>query len=112
MEEIFANVMVTQKAGGSHLDEGLKAAGYSGVNDERLNGLDASVQVIQLGERGSALYNVCAPRPCLFSVVIDHRIVRRHQVQLHRPAPLRRSMQERYRCQRRRGRQRQQQQHG
>ncbi|KAL5117340.1 hypothetical protein ACEQ8H_004785 [Pleosporales sp. CAS-2024a] len=41
------------------LEEGLKAAGYSGLGDARLNGLDASVQVIQLGERGSALYN-CA----------------------------------------------------
>lgn len=41
-----------------HLEEGLKAAGYSGVDDKRLDGLDASVQVIQLGERGSALYNV------------------------------------------------------
>jgi hypothetical protein len=43
------------------LDEGLKAAGYSGVNDKRLDGVDASVQVIQLGERGSALYNVRLP---------------------------------------------------
>ncbi|OAK96950.1 hypothetical protein IQ06DRAFT_198930, partial [Phaeosphaeriaceae sp. SRC1lsM3a] len=52
-------VFCFKKTGGSHLDEGLKAAGYSGVGDQRLNGLEASVQVIQLGERGSALYN-CA----------------------------------------------------
>lgn len=51
-------VFCFKKAGGSHLDEGLKKAGYSGVGDKRLEGLDASVQVIQLGERGSALYNV------------------------------------------------------
>ncbi|KAF1912192.1 hypothetical protein BDU57DRAFT_82462 [Ampelomyces quisqualis] len=48
-----------KKVGAAHFDEGLKKAGYSGVGDQRLDGLDASVQVIQLGERGSALYN-CA----------------------------------------------------
>jgi hypothetical protein len=50
---------VQQETGRAHLDAGLKLAGYSGVGDQRLNGLDASIQVIQLGERGSALYNVC-----------------------------------------------------
>lgn len=47
-----------KETGRAHLEEGLKKAGYSGLTDERLNGLDATVQVIQLGERGSALYNV------------------------------------------------------
>lgn len=67
-----ANGMAIQKAGGSHLDEGLKKAGYSGVNDERLNGLDASVQVIQLGERGSALYNVCL-HPIYITLALQYR---------------------------------------
>jgi hypothetical protein len=52
-------VFCFKETGRGHLEEGLKAAGYSGLNDQRLNGLDATVQVIQLGERGSALYNVC-----------------------------------------------------
>ena len=34
--------------------------------DQRLDGLDASVQVIQLGERGTALYNVSYPSLHLF----------------------------------------------
>jgi hypothetical protein len=51
-------VFCFKETGRGHLEEGLKAAGYSGLGDQRLNGLDATVQVIQLGERGSALYNV------------------------------------------------------
>lgn len=51
-------VFCFKETGRAHLEEGLKKAGYSGLTDERLNGLDATVQVIQLGERGSALYNV------------------------------------------------------
>ncbi|KAH7069953.1 hypothetical protein BKA63DRAFT_92253 [Paraphoma chrysanthemicola] len=52
-------VFCFRETGRANLERGLKAAGYSGLDDQRLNGLDASVQVIQLGERGSALYN-CA----------------------------------------------------
>ncbi|KAG9199900.1 hypothetical protein G6514_007800 [Epicoccum nigrum] len=48
-----------KNAGQAALEAGLKAAGYSGFDDARLNGLPASVQVIQLGHSGSALYN-CA----------------------------------------------------
>ncbi|KAF2025068.1 hypothetical protein EK21DRAFT_104209 [Setomelanomma holmii] len=51
-------VFCLRETGRSHLEAGLKAAGYSGLNDSRLDGVDASVQVVQLGERGSALYNV------------------------------------------------------
>ncbi|KAL6709942.1 hypothetical protein ACN47E_000727 [Coniothyrium glycines] len=52
-------VFCLKEAGRANLDAGFKAAGYSGVNDERINGLQASIQVIQLGHSGSALYN-CA----------------------------------------------------
>jgi hypothetical protein len=62
-------VFCFKETGRGHLEEGLKAAGYSGLSDQRLNGLDATVQVIQLGERGSALYNVCA----LFHIMSNHR---------------------------------------
>lgn len=51
-------VFCLKEAGRANLEAGLKAAGYSGFQDERLNGLEASVQVIQLGHSGSALYNV------------------------------------------------------
>jgi hypothetical protein len=57
-------VFCIKDAGKMHLDAGLKAAGYSGLGDKRLDGLDASVQVVQLGERGSALYNVS--RACAY----------------------------------------------
>lgn len=88
-------VFCFKETGRGHLEEGLKLAGYSGLNDERLNGLDATVQVIQLGERGSALYNVC--RPSIVSSVLfaNDIAVRRCQVQLHRATPCGRSMQER-----------------
>ncbi|KAH8723029.1 hypothetical protein GQ44DRAFT_774554 [Phaeosphaeriaceae sp. PMI808] len=52
-------VFCFKETGRANLETGLKAAGYSGLSDQRLSGLDATVQVIQLGERGSALYN-CA----------------------------------------------------
>lgn len=51
-------VFCWHETGRANLEAGLKAAGYSGFSDKRLDGLDATVQVIQLGERGSALYNV------------------------------------------------------
>ncbi|KAF2622930.1 hypothetical protein BU25DRAFT_304676, partial [Macroventuria anomochaeta] len=54
-----AGVFCLKEAGRANLEAGLKAAGYSGFQDERFNGLEASVQVIQLGHSGSALYN-CA----------------------------------------------------
>jgi hypothetical protein len=62
-----------QEAGRAALEAGVKAAGYSGLTDQRLNGLDASVQVIQLGERGSALYNV---RDTLFLYItgVEHML--------------------------------------
>jgi hypothetical protein len=47
-----------KETGKTALEEGFKAAGYSGADDERINGLMATVQVIQLGHSGSALYNV------------------------------------------------------
>jgi hypothetical protein len=53
-------VFCWHETGRTNLEAGLKAAGYSGFSDPKLNGLDATVQVIQLGERGSALYNVRA----------------------------------------------------
>jgi hypothetical protein len=55
-----------KNAGQAALEAGLKAAGYSGFDDARLNGLPASVQVIQLGHSGSALYNV-SPVQTVFS---------------------------------------------
>lgn len=53
-----AGVYCVKDAGKAHLEAGLKAAGYSGTNDERLEGLAATIQVIQLGHSGAALYNV------------------------------------------------------
>ncbi|CAN9083311.1 unnamed protein product [Alternaria alternata] len=54
-----AGVFCMKETGRANLEEGFKAAGYSGLDDERINGLMATVQVIQLGHSGSALYN-CA----------------------------------------------------
>ncbi|CAO2647466.1 Nn.00g083880.m01.CDS01 [Neocucurbitaria sp. VM-36] len=48
-----------KETGRANLEQGFKDAGYSGLNDSRIEGLQASVQVIQLGSSGSALYN-CA----------------------------------------------------
>ncbi|KAI8931836.1 hypothetical protein NX059_011472 [Plenodomus lindquistii] len=48
-----------KETGRANLEAGLRAAGYSGSGDERVDGLMASVQVIQLGHSGAALYN-CA----------------------------------------------------
>ncbi|KAL1596844.1 hypothetical protein SLS59_007585 [Nothophoma quercina] len=59
LNQTGAGVFCLKEAGRANLEEGLKAAGYSGFQDERLNALEASVQVIQLGHSGSALYN-CA----------------------------------------------------
>ena len=53
-----AGIFCTKETGKSYLDAAFKAAGYSGSGDERLDGTLATVQVIQLGGRGSALYNV------------------------------------------------------
>jgi len=50
-----------KETGKANLEEGFKAAGYSGLDDERINGLMATVQVIQLGHSGAALYNVSFP---------------------------------------------------
>lgn len=61
LNQTGAGAFCLKEAGRANLEEGLKAAGYSGVQDERLSGLEASVQVIQLSHTGSALYNVCAP---------------------------------------------------
>jgi hypothetical protein len=58
LNQTGAGVFCLKEAGRSHLEKGLKAAGYSGFNDSRLDGLEATVQVIQLGHSGSALYNV------------------------------------------------------
>jgi hypothetical protein len=58
LNQTGAGVLCLKDAGRANLEEGLKAAGYSGFEDQRLNGLEASVQVIQLGHSGSALYNV------------------------------------------------------
>ncbi|KAG9187329.1 hypothetical protein G6011_05200 [Alternaria panax] len=54
-----AGIFCMKETGRANLEEGFKAAGYSGLDDERINGLMATVQVIQLGHSGSALYN-CA----------------------------------------------------
>ncbi|KAH7344292.1 hypothetical protein BKA66DRAFT_434350 [Pyrenochaeta sp. MPI-SDFR-AT-0127] len=54
-----AGVFCLKEAGKANLEAGFKAAGYSGLNDSRIEGLQASIQVIQLGHSGSALYN-CA----------------------------------------------------
>ncbi|PZD30953.1 hypothetical protein A1F97_09990, partial [Pyrenophora tritici-repentis] len=54
-----AGIFCTKETGKSQLDAAFKAAGYSGTGDQRLEGMLASVQVVQLGTRGSALYN-CA----------------------------------------------------
>ncbi|CAA9966018.1 hypothetical protein PTMSG1_09377 [Pyrenophora teres f. maculata] len=54
-----AGIFCSKEAGKSHLDEAFKAAGYTGTGDQRLEGVLATVQVVQLGTRGSALYN-CA----------------------------------------------------
>ena len=54
-----AGVFCMKEPSRVNLEEGLKKAGYSGFEDERLEGVLASVQVIQLGHGGSALYN-CA----------------------------------------------------
>ncbi|KAF3042658.1 hypothetical protein E8E12_005552 [Didymella heteroderae] len=59
LNQTGAGVLCLKEAGRANLEEGLKAAGYSGFEDNRLNGLEASVQVIQLSHSGSALYN-CA----------------------------------------------------
>lgn len=60
--EIFnqtgAGVFCMKETGRANLEAGFIAAGYSGLDDERINGLMATVQVIQLGHSGSALYNV------------------------------------------------------
>jgi len=53
-----AGIFCTKETGKSYLDAAFKAAGYSGSGDARLDGTLATVQVIQLGGRGSALYNV------------------------------------------------------
>lgn len=58
LNQTGAGVFCLKEAGRANLEQGLKAAGYSGLNDSRLDGLEASVQVIQLGHTGSALYNV------------------------------------------------------
>jgi len=54
-----AGVFCLKEAGREGLEAGFKQAGYSGLDDKRIEGLQASVQVIQLGHSGSALYN-CA----------------------------------------------------
>ncbi|EOA88074.1 hypothetical protein ACJQWK_01872 [Exserohilum turcicum] len=54
-----AGTFCLSETGRANLDQGFKDAGYTGADDERINGLMASVQVIQLGHSGSALYN-CA----------------------------------------------------
>lgn len=53
-----AGTFCLSETGRANLDQGFKDAGYTGADDERINGLMASVQVIQLGHSGSALYNV------------------------------------------------------
>lgn len=54
-----AGVFCLKEAGREGLEAGFKQAGYSGLDDKRIEGLQATVQVIQLGHGGSALYN-CA----------------------------------------------------
>lgn len=56
-----AGLFCLKEAGKANLDAGFKAAGYSGSGDARIQGLQASVQIIQLGHSGSALYNVSLP---------------------------------------------------
>jgi hypothetical protein len=51
-------VFCTKETGKANLEKAFTDAGYSGSGDERLQGVMASVQVIQLGHSGSALYNV------------------------------------------------------
>jgi hypothetical protein len=58
LNQTAAGVLCLKETGRANLEKGLKAAGYSGFEDQRLNGLEASLQVIQLGHSGSALYNV------------------------------------------------------
>jgi hypothetical protein len=57
-----AGLYCTKEAGKNTLEEAFKEAGYSGFDDERLDGLAATVQVIQLGHSGAALYNVSLTR--------------------------------------------------
>ncbi|OAL44764.1 hypothetical protein IQ07DRAFT_604708 [Pyrenochaeta sp. DS3sAY3a] len=54
-----AGIFCLKETGKANLDAGFKAAGYSGASDPRIEGLQASIQIIQLGHSGSALYN-CA----------------------------------------------------
>ncbi|EMD88879.1 hypothetical protein COCHEDRAFT_1226966 [Bipolaris maydis C5] len=54
-----AGLFCLKETGRANLEAGFKAAGYSGFDDERINGLMGTIQVIQLGHSGSALYN-CA----------------------------------------------------
>ena len=58
LNQTGAGEFCLKNAGQAALEAGLKAAGYSGFDDKRLDGLPASVQVVQLGHSGSALYNV------------------------------------------------------
>jgi hypothetical protein len=64
-----AGVFCLKETNRANLEDGIKKAGYSGLDDERLDGLEATVQVIQLGHAGSALYNVrfssSIPAQCL-----------------------------------------------
>jgi hypothetical protein len=56
-----AGIFCMKETGRTNLEEGFKAAGYSGLDDERIEGLMATVQIIQLGHSGAALYNVSLP---------------------------------------------------
>ncbi|KAF1937804.1 hypothetical protein EJ02DRAFT_355969 [Clathrospora elynae] len=54
-----AGVFCFKETGKANLEAGFKAAGYSGSGDARIEGLMATVQIIQAGASGGALYN-CA----------------------------------------------------
>lgn len=101
LNQTGAGVFCLKEAGRSNLEEGLIAAGYSGFDDERLNGLEATVQVIQLGHSGSALYNVSRGRikhgKCKKRLTIT---VRGCRLQLDCPAARGRPVRERDRCRR------------
>ncbi|KAJ4377525.1 hypothetical protein N0V83_000350 [Neocucurbitaria cava] len=53
------SVFCLKETGRANLEQGFKDAGYDGLNDSRIEGLVGTVQVVQLGHGGAALYN-CA----------------------------------------------------
>ena len=109
LNQTGAGEFCLKNAGQAALEAGLKAAGYSGFDDKRLDGLPASVQVVQLGHSGSALYNVSLFSLCLWlgrglgrdlpsttDLVANCNAVRGYRLQLHSKGARRRHVQERH----------------